>query len=104
MSLRRYEIILPTRFNDGTPIAEENHLWVAELLAAQFGAYTMEPHPIRGVWTHEGMRYEENNLRVWVDVEETPAVESFFAQLKQEIKARFQQIEIWIVSHEIRRV
>ena len=66
MSFRRYEIILPTRFNDGTPIAEENHLWVAEQLATQFGAYTMEPHPIRGVWTHEGMRYEENNLRVWV--------------------------------------
>jgi len=39
-----------------------------------------------------------------VDVDETPAVESFFAQLKEEIKVRFRQIEIWIVSHEIRRI
>ena len=28
MSFRRYEIILPTRHNDGSPVQEENHLWV----------------------------------------------------------------------------
>ena len=63
MSFRRYEIILPTRYNDGTPVPEENHLWVGEQLASEFGAYTFEPQPVRGVWTHQAIRYEENNLR-----------------------------------------
>ena len=61
MSFRRDEIILPTRSNDGRPIEEANHLWVGEQLAAHFGAYTFEPQPIRGVWMHQGLRYEENN-------------------------------------------
>ena len=45
MSFRRYEITLPTRHNDGSPVAEENHLWVAEQLAARFGAYTFSQLP-----------------------------------------------------------
>ena len=102
MSFRRYEIILPTRHNDGSPIAEQNHLWVGEQLADQFGAYTFEPQPIRGVWTNEGVRFEENNLRVFVDVEDTPDNAEFFVRLKQKLKEHFQQIDIWIVSYEIR--
>ena len=102
MSFRRYEIILPTRYNDGSPIAEHNHLWVGERLADQFGAYTFEPQPVRGVWTHEGVRFEENNLRVNVDVEDTSENVEFFVRFKLELKERFRQIDIWIVSYEIR--
>ncbi|MEK7686298.1 MAG: hypothetical protein AAB466_12840 [Verrucomicrobiota bacterium] len=102
MSFRRYEIILPTRHNDGSPVQEENHLWVGEQLAAQFGAYTFEPQPLRGVWTLQGVRYEEDNLRVFVDVEDTPENADFFGQLKPRLKERFRQIDIWIVSYEIR--
>lgn len=102
MSFRRYEIVLPTRHNDGSPVAEENHLWVGEQLAEHFGAYTFEPHPVRGVWTREGVRFEENNLRVFVDVEDTPEHAEFFVRFKQSLKERFRQIDIWIVSCEIR--
>ncbi len=102
MSFSRHEITLPTRHNDGSPIAEENHLWVAEQLATRFGTYTFEPQPVRGVWIHHGVRYEELNLRVQVDVEDTPENTEFFARLKEQIKQRFRQIDIWIVSNEIR--
>ena len=102
MLFRRYEIILPTRHNDGRPVAEENHLWVGDQLTNRFGAYSLEPQPIRGVWTHQGLRFEENNLRLFVDVEDTSENAEFFARLKPKLKERFEQIEIWIVSHEIR--
>ncbi len=101
MSFRRYEIILPTRYNDGRPIADENHLWVGEQLAAHFGAFTFEPQPLRGVWMHQGLRYEENNLRVFVDVEATAENELFFARFKEILKQRFDQIDLWIISYEI---
>ena len=83
MSFRRYEIILPTRYNDGRVIEEENYLWVGEQLAVRFGAYTFEPQPVRGVWMHQGLRYEENNLRVFVDVEATAENEAFFRDFKE---------------------
>lgn len=101
MSFRRYEIILPTRYNDGRPIEEENYFWVGEQLADRFGAYSIEPQPIRGVWIHEGVRYEEPNLRVFVDVEATSENAAFFRLLKQSLKNRFKQIDIWMVSYDI---
>ena len=42
------------------------------------------------------------NLRVDVVVEDTPENSEFFAQLKQKLKERFRQIDIWIVSSEVR--
>ena len=54
------------------------------------------------MWTHQGVRFEEHNLRVYVDVEDTPENAEFFVRLKQALKERFRQIDIWIVSFEIR--
>ena len=104
MSFRRYEIILPTRHNDGRPFEPEQHYQTAEELVARFGAVSYLPEPIQGIWRHAGARYEEPNLRVFVDVEDTPDNAVFFAELKEKLKARFEQIDIWIVSYEIRVV
>jgi hypothetical protein len=93
---------LPTRYNDGRLIEEENYLWAGEQLAVRFGAYTFEPQPVRGVWMRQGLRYEENNLRVFVDVESTAENEAFFHDFKETLKRRFNQIDIWIVSYDIR--
>ena len=43
-------------------------------------------------------------MRIIADVEDTPENTEFFIQLKQRLKQRFQQLEIWIVSYEIRIV
>lgn len=102
MSFRRYEIILPTRYNDGAPIDAEKILGTAEELVAQFGSVTYQPEHLHGIWTHQGQRYEEDNVRVFVDVEDTKVAANFFRRFKETLKSRFQQIDIWIVSYEIR--
>ena len=104
MSFRRYEITLPTRYNDGTPVEPEKYLITRREIAARFGALTFLPQPIYGEWTHQETRYEDANVRIVVDVEDTTAAGDFFAQLKPKLKERFQQLEIWIVSYEIRIV
>ena len=104
MSFRRYEITLPTRYNDGRPVEPEKYLATRRQIAARFGALTFLPHPVQGEWTHQEVRYEDMNLRIIVDVEDTPENSEFFVHLKQTLKQRFQQIEIWIVSYEIRIV
>ena len=102
MSFRRYEITLPTRYNDGQPIEPEKFLMSRREIAARFGALTFVPQPVHGEWSHEGVPYEDVNIRIVVDVEDNPENAEFFRRLKQTLKERFRQIDIWIVSYEIR--
>ncbi len=104
MSFRRYEITLPTRYNDGRPVEPEKYLRTRREIAARFGALTFLPQPVHGEWTHQEVRYEETNVRIVADVEDTPENAAFLASLKQNLKRRFQQLDIWIISYEIRIV
>ena len=102
MSFRRYEILLPIRYNDGRPIEPEKFLTTYEEVVSRFGGVTIQPETLRGIWLHEDQRFEESNVRVVVDVEDSAASAAFFAQWKERLKERFRQIDIWIVSYEIR--
>ena len=102
MSYRRYEILLPTRHNDGTPVEPEEFLLVNSELAARFGAVSFLPEIIHGVWSQQGQRFEDENVRLFVDVEDSPEAEQFFKNYKETLKHRFRQLDIWIVSFEIR--
>ncbi|MDA1278149.1 MAG: hypothetical protein O2960_29485 [Verrucomicrobia bacterium] len=102
MSYRRYEIILPIRYNDGALIERSKYWETVEEIVARFGALTVQPDGLQGIWLHESKRYQEENVRIFIDVEDSPENGDFFRQLKQTLKTRFQQIDIWIVSFEIR--
>jgi hypothetical protein len=59
--MRRYEILLPLRFNDGTPVPD---LLIGGALVAireHFGAASFETQTIRGVWQHEGGVYRDDS-------------------------------------------
>src|SRR5258705_8460475 len=102
MSFRRYEIILPIRYNDGLPVEAEKFQATYEDLVAEFGALSYQPDPLRGIWVHQGERFEESNIRLFVDVEDTAENAEFFGRFKKTLMQRFHQIDIWIVSHDIR--
>jgi hypothetical protein len=102
MSFRRYEILLPKRYNDGTAVELEKFLQTNNDLARQFGAVSFLPETLRGIWVHGGRRFEEDNVRLFVDVEDTAENAAFFHRFKAMLKERFCQIDIWIVSYEIR--
>ena len=71
---RRYEILLPRRFNDGRPVS-------AALLR---------------------QTYRDELVRMFVDVPAAHEQDQFFQDFKETLKARFQQLEIWVTSHDIR--
>ena len=102
MSLRRYEVILPTRYNDGTAVESSYFLTTARELAGQFGGASVLPEAMRGIWLHQGQWYEEHNVRLFAEVEDTPENAEFFLGWKATLKQRFRQIDIWIVSYEVR--
>jgi hypothetical protein len=99
MRKRRYKTLLPLRHNDGRPVNDELFEQTREELVAQFGALCFQPSVLRGMWVHEGTRYEDELLRFVVDVEDNPENQEFFARYKAALLERFEQIDIYIVSY-----
>ena len=98
---RRYEIMLPRWFNDGALVPDTLLGGVLDDLRAQFGAESCETQTIQGVWHHEGQAFRDDLVRVFVDVPDTPENVAYFVRFKEELKRRFQQIDIWMVTFPI---
>jgi len=99
--LRRYEILVPLLFNDGLPVPESLLAQTFEELRAQFGAASWETQVLRGAWEQEGAVYQDNLTRFFVDVPDAPEHRQFFKQFKQQLKQRFQQLDIWVTSYPV---
>jgi hypothetical protein len=100
-SLRRYEVLVPLLFNDGTPVPGNLLAETFSELRDRFGAASWETQALRGSWEHAGESYEDNLTRFFVDVPDLPEHREFFKQFKERLKERFNQLEVWITSHLI---
>ena len=100
-SYRRYEILLPRRFNDGRRVPPRLVTETLIDLREYFGAASQETQIIRGQWQHEAEVYHDQLVRIFVDVEDTAENRKYFVELKERLKARFQQIEMWLTSSPI---
>ncbi len=101
MRKRRYEILLPRIHNDGRPVNPEKFQQTRDELIAQFGALSFYPQPILGVWLHQGTRYEDELVRISIDVDDSPENHLFFVQLKSTLLERFEQLAIYIASYPV---
>ena len=100
-TLRRYEILVPLLFNDGTPVPETVLAETFAELRAQFGAASWETQVVRGIWEQAGAVYQDNLTRFFVDVPDVPEHREFFKEFKPRLKQRFQQLDVWITSHPV---
>lgn len=99
--VRRFEVLLPQRFNDGSAVPDELIADTLLELEQQFGAVSSETQTIRGQWRHEGLSYRDDLIRVFVDVADEPANRQFFVDFKERLKVRFQQLDIWMTTYLI---
>jgi hypothetical protein len=100
-SFRRFEILLPLRFNDGQPVPEALITDTLLELERQFGTVSSETQVIHGTWLHEGQSYRDDLVRVFVDTPDVSEVRQFFVEFKERAKARFRQIDIWLTTYPI---
>ncbi len=96
---RRFEVLLPLRFNQGEAVPDELIADTLLELEQQFGAVSAETNPIRGHWHHEGQLFRDELVRVFVDVPDLPEHLEFFREFKERLKSRFRQIDIWMTTH-----
>jgi hypothetical protein len=98
---RRFEVLLPLRFNDGRGIPAE---WVAEAvleIVDHFGAASYETQKVEGHWRHGGILYRDDLVRVVVDVPDSARNRQWMKQFKDRWKVRLEQPELWVVSYRI---
>lgn len=100
-AFRRFEILLPLRFNNGLPVPADVVADTLLELEQRFGAVSSETQTIRGLWRHEGQSYRDDLMRVFVDAPDTADSLAFVRDLKEKLKWRFQQIDIWVTSYPI---
>lgn len=101
MLFRRFEILLPLRFNDGSEVPDELVADTLLELRARFGAVSCETQAIQGVWSHENEVYRDELIRVFVDTADSEDSRAFFVELKERLKSRFGQLDIWMTTYPI---
>ena len=97
---KRFEILLPLTYNDGTLIEPEKFDQTAEELSDRFGGIAQGTVRITGAWKYGGTRYRDDLLRIRIDTND-PTANAFLRAHKAIWRERFQQIDIWITAHEI---
>jgi hypothetical protein len=100
-ALRRFEVLLPLRFNDGQSVPDDLIADTLIELEERFGAVSSETQTIHGLWRYEGQPYRDDLVRVFVDVPDEPESRQFFVEFKERLKARFQQLDIWLTTYLI---
>lgn len=98
---RRYEVLLPTQFNDGRDVPGE---WLAEgvlEIVERFGAASYETRKVEGHWRHAGTVYRDTLVKLVVDVPGSEESRNWMRQLKARWKDRLEQIDLWVVSFTV---
>lgn len=98
---RRYEVLLPLRYNDGRAVPDELFGEVLLELRQRFGAASSETQIIRGFWHEQEQEYRDELIRVFVDVLDNPDNRQFFINFKERLKEKFNQLEIWITTYPV---
>jgi hypothetical protein len=102
--VRRFEVLLPLRFNDGTPVPDAAVADTLTEFEEQFGAVSCETQTIRGRWRTDGQSYRDDLIRVFVDVPDSPENREYFVAAKERLKTRFQQLDIWMTTSLIEMI
>lgn len=98
---RRFEVLLPTRFNDGRDVPSE---WLAEAvleIVDHFGAASYETQKVEGHWRHGGVVYRDDLVKVVVDVPDGVKNRRWMKQFKDRWKDRLEQLELWMISYRV---
>ncbi len=100
-SWRRFEVLLPLRFNDGRDVPGD---WLAEAvleIVERFGAASYETQKVEGHWRLAGATYRDDLVRLVVDVPDADENRAWVREFKTRWKAKLDQLELWVVSYLI---
>ena len=98
---RRYEVLLPIRFNDGQDVPEELLGEAVNEIVEQFSAVTFSKHAAEGHWRHEETLFRDDLALIVVDIRDTQKNRNWMRSFRERWKRRLKQLELWMVSYSI---
>lgn len=104
--MKRYEIYLPLKYNDGSNIETEKLRQIRLQLIAVFGAVTVSPvsAPFEGSWRYGGVEFIDDIIRIEVITKGDLSSNRFFRRFKLQLKRTLQQIDILITVQDIKTI
>ena len=109
--MKKHEIYLPLKYNDGREIEAEKIKQIREELVGMFGARTVSSQsaPYQGAWKYGGMDFVEDIIKIEIIKIEIIAVadrrtQKFFQDFKGRLKLLLQQVDVLITAHDIHKI
>ena len=104
--MKKYEIYVPLKYNNGDPIESEKIKQIREELIAAFGTLTVSAlsAPFQGTWKYGGVQFMDDIIKIEVITAEDVKTDRFFRRFKQRLKQLLQQVDILITTQDIRTI
>jgi hypothetical protein len=99
--LRRFEILLPLQFNDGSEIPSDLLAEAVLEVVDKFGAASYETQKVEGHWRFQGVLYRDNLTKIVIDVADSTENHDWMREFKKRWKVKLDQLELWLVSYVI---
>jgi hypothetical protein len=98
------EILLPVADNHGRPFDQQRFDELGDVLTEKFGGLTSFARaPARGYWRPDSQSTHVEDVVV-IEVMADEVDEAWWSELRQKLELSFEQTEIVIRSHAIRRL
>ncbi len=104
--MKKYEIYLPLKYNDGSKIEAQKITRIREELVNVFGARTVSSQaaPYQGAWNYRGIDFIEDIIKIEIIARADRKTQKFFRQFKQRLKRLLKQIDVLIIAQDIRTI
>jgi hypothetical protein len=99
----RYEIYIPTLYNDGTSIETKKYRIIKNKIQNKFQGISIHPATVQGTWICPITKniFCDNCFRYEIVVDKLPENEEWFEEYKKELKELLNQHEIFMIFTEI---
>lgn len=104
--MKKYEIYVPLKYNDGTKIEAAKITRIREELVDVFGARTVSSQaaPFQGAWNHRGINIVDDIIKIEIIARADRKTQKFFRQFKERLKRLLKQIDVLIITQDVRTI
>ena len=99
--MKEYDIFVPLRYNDGSPIEAHKFQQLQQDLLGKFGGLTYFPQANEGFWKLGDVTYRDEIVIYRVLGANSRVARRFLLKLKERLKSEFAQEEILIVERDV---
>ncbi|HEY8504901.1 MAG TPA: hypothetical protein VIL46_09985 [Gemmataceae bacterium] len=99
--MKEYDIFIPLRYNDGSPVEPRKLQELQRRLLDEFDGLTYFPQPNEGFWRMGNVTYRDEIVIYRVLASRVRTARRFLRQLKEELKEEPKQEEILIIARDV---